>query len=53
MQHEPFAKRGTPLRSFLVSIDAIEEITGLDFLRELDDATEDAIESVVPEKIWP
>ncbi len=53
MRHEPFAKRGTPLRSFLVSIDAVEEITGLDFLRELDDATEDAIESAVPEKVWP
>lgn len=52
MRHEPFDKKRTPLRSFRVSIDAIEEITGLDFMRELDDATEDAIESTVQE-MWP
>lgn len=40
------------LSSFLVSVDSIEEATGIDFLPDLPDAIEDILESVVWE-LWP
>lgn len=40
------------LNSFLVSIDQIESRTGLDFYSELDDHQEEALEAIIPEKVW-
>lgn len=38
--------------SFLTSIDAIQRRTGLDFLSELDDASESAIEQTTAKRVW-
>jgi len=38
--------------SYLVSVDKIEGLTGLDFLTLLADKTEDKIEKQVPVKVW-
>ena len=51
MPHEPIP-RNTDLSQFLVSIDDIEEETGIDFLHELRDSLEDELEETVWE-IWP
>ena len=40
------------LSKFLVSIDDIEDETGIDFLHELSDELEDALEKVVWD-LWP
>jgi len=37
----------------IVTIDELEEATGLDFLPELDDDIEDAIEAERPTRLWP
>jgi endonuclease G len=49
MHQEP---RGEELEDYLVSIDAIEKETGLDFFSSLPDATEDALEQQVAQKLW-
>jgi endonuclease G, mitochondrial len=41
-----------PLESFLVSVDAVERATGIDFFHELEDATERALEEPVPQALW-
>ncbi len=41
-----------PLPSFLTNVDTIEQKTGLDFFRHLDDARENNLESKTPQKIW-
>jgi len=41
------------ITEYLVSVDAIEELTGLDFFNELDSKVEKQIESIVPTTIWP
>lgn len=51
MPHEPIP-RTLDLSEFLTSIDAIEALTGLDFLHELPDEIEDAVEMSVF-AIWP
>jgi endonuclease G len=40
-------------RSTLVSIDEIEQITGLDFLAGLPDDVENALEAATPTRLWP
>lgn len=41
-----------PLYKFVVSIDAIEKATGIDFFPQLDDATENALEKNTDYKAW-
>ena len=36
-----------------VSIDELERITGLDFLTELPDDVETALEAATPTRLWP
>lgn len=48
--HEPDV--GRDLSPYLVSIAEIERRTGLDFLSELDDASEQAIEQVRASRVW-
>ena len=38
--------------NYLVSVDKIESMTGLDFLTSLPDDTEDKLEKQVPVKVW-
>jgi len=38
--------------SYLVSVDKVEAVTGLDFLTLLPDNTENSIEKQVPVKVW-
>lgn len=38
--------------NYLVSVDKIEELTGLDFLTLLPDDTENKLEKQVQEKLW-
>ena len=49
-QEVPWRAWPTP---YLVSIDEVERRTGLDFLTDLDDATEAALEAAVPTRLWP
>ena len=51
MKHKEI-ERGADLTKFLVSVDKVEQETDIDFLHELPDAVEDALERVVWE-IWP
>jgi endonuclease G len=43
----------SPLSHFLVSIDSVEQVTGIDFFPKLNDTTEERIEAGVPEESWP
>ncbi|NOQ35921.1 MAG: DNA/RNA non-specific endonuclease [Methylococcaceae bacterium] len=45
-------KGNESLAKFVVSIDKIEELTGLDFFHELDDKIEDKLEATVDTKSW-
>ena len=40
-------------RHYIVSIDNLEEITGLDFFDELDDVSEEKLEAQTPTRLWP
>lgn len=40
------------LEAFLVSINSIEDATGLDFLSDLEDAIEEQIEAATPAELW-
>lgn len=40
------------LNRYIVSVDEIEELTGLDFFHALDDRIEDMLESARPARIW-
>ncbi len=44
--------RAWPAR-YIVSIDEVERASGFDFLEELPDDIEDALESEVPTRLWP
>lgn len=44
--------RAYPAR-YLVTIDELEELTGFDFLAELEDGFEDRLESALPSRVWP
>lgn len=46
-------RRRAYVRSTLVSIDEIEKMTGLDFLADLPDAVETALEAATPTRLWP
>lgn len=46
------AKANTPLESFLVSIDTIEDKSGFDFLHALDDVLEDELEKNIKIQGW-
>ena len=48
----PHAVSNKPLTAFVRTIDDIEEITGIDFFPELDDALEDQLESKVNTGKW-
>jgi DNA/RNA endonuclease G (NUC1) len=37
----------------LISIDELEELTGLDFLPELDSFIQDKLEAELPSRLWP
>jgi len=41
-----------PLSEFIVTVDAIEAATQIDFLSELQDGLEDAVEAAVPDARW-
>jgi len=43
----PNSKINKDLDYYIVTVDAIEEITGIDFLSDLDDETENKIESKI------
>jgi endonuclease G len=45
-------KGGEPLDDFLVSVDRVEELTGLDFLPDLDDGPERELEASVASEAW-
>lgn len=42
-----------PHQNYLVSVDTIEEMTGLDFFTSLDDEVEDELEAEKKEWLWP
>ena len=46
----PNSKISNDLDYYIVTVDAIEEITGIDFLSDLDDEIEDKIESKIDVK---
>lgn len=48
----PNEKSEKPLYDFVVSVDSIEKITGIDFFPHLDDETEDALEKNMDYKSW-
>ena len=47
----PNAKGGRAKRH-LTSVDRIEDLTEIDFFSDLEDATEDKLEAIVPESLW-
>ncbi len=49
MKHE---KGNRPLRSYAVSVDSVEKVTGIDFFTELPDETETKVESQVHPQQW-
>jgi DNA/RNA endonuclease G (NUC1) len=48
-----YAKPPYPHERFLVSLDSIEELTGLDFLTSLPEGVQRELESVRPRELWP
>ncbi|MCL7762344.1 DNA/RNA non-specific endonuclease [Polaribacter sp. Z014] len=48
----PHKESNLPLYKFVVSVDKIEALTGIDFFKELDDATENKLESSSSYKNW-
>lgn len=40
-------------RHYITSVDRIEEASGFDFFRDLEDSAEDKLESTVPTRLWP
>ena len=48
----PNEKSGLPLSTFAVSVDRVEEITGLDFFHALPDEIEEVVEGVVDWTVW-
>ena len=43
---------GMELNSYLTSVDAVEEMTGFDFLWDIADLIEEVIESQIPTELW-
>ena len=48
----PNAKSNKPLYEFVVSVDSIEKMTGIDFFPKLDDKTENSLEKNSDYKAW-
>ncbi len=48
----PNEKSNKPLYDFVVSVDAVEKLTGIDFFPKLDNATEDRLEKTSDYKDW-
>ena len=48
----PHQDSDKPLYNFVVSVDSIEELTGIDFFPELEDAIENEIERSKTYKDW-
>lgn len=48
----PHENSSKPLYSFVVSVDAVEKLTGIDFFPELDDALENKLEASSSYKDW-
>ena len=48
----PNAASDKPLYDFVVPVDSIEKLTGIDFFPQLDDATEDRLEKSSDYKDW-
>ena len=46
-------KGNEPLADYVVTVDKVEELTGLDFFHELDDKEETALESTLDTQPWP
>ena len=49
---EDYGSRSLDLTPFLTSVDIIEALTGLDFLTDLDDETEELTEEIVHTELW-
>ncbi len=49
---ENYGSRSLDLWPFLTSVDIIETLTGLDFLTDLDDETEELTEEIVHTELW-
>ena len=49
----PNQKSSAPLQSFVVSVDSVEHLTGIDFFPELDDELESKLESRSDPAKWP
>ena len=48
----PHKKSDEPLYKFVVSVDSIEKLTGIDFFPQLEDALEDKLEASSSYKDW-
>jgi endonuclease G len=48
----PNEKISYPLESFAVPIDQVEEVTGLDFFNQLEDAREESLEKTLDKSAW-
>jgi endonuclease G len=48
----PHENSNKPLYEFVVSVDSIEKLTGIDFFPELDDSIEDKLEASSSYKGW-
>ncbi|WP_291122653.1 DNA/RNA non-specific endonuclease, partial [Flavobacterium sp. UBA6046] len=48
----PNEKSDKPLYDFVVSVDSIEKMTGIDFFPKMDDATENSLEKSSDYKAW-
>lgn len=57
LPHEDISRSGSAADPFLVAnlttIDAIEALTGIDFLADIDDGKENAIEANLETNMWP
>ncbi len=49
----PNEKNSLPLSSFAVSVDQVEQTTGIDFSHLLPDDVEESLESTVTLSLWP
>jgi endonuclease G len=43
---------GSSVKQFLVSVDEVEQATGLDFFSLMDDQAEEAMESAARSRLW-
>ena len=48
----PNRNSNQPLKDFVVSVDSIETLTGIDFFPELEDGLEDKLEAMANYRNW-